>query len=294
MGGKEQDGNENGEEPKEQDAMKEDGNSSQMDERDNQRKEDQAKPSDEEQNGEQNKEQDEEIENQDENKEQDEEIKDPDENKERNEENHEEEIQVDREEIQNNSMTEKIVMTPQKIHSVNHIILARLLGNIVWPEESPQKKNRPKRKDGKQREHLPHSATSAKWLSYWEGLEEEKTKKEEKKIKKAAREEKKKPRTVKGKKLGQTSSSKKKPDWMCPKCKGSFNMDVAMCNCRKWIGPCHDCDNWYHRNCISKKLVLEFGLDDLSDIEESDFVCDTCFGLSDEEFGVFELESDNE
>ncbi|KAG8292195.1 hypothetical protein J6590_045865 [Homalodisca vitripennis] len=54
------------------------------------------------------------------------------------------------------------------------------LGNIIWPEESPQKKNRSTRKGGKGKEGLSHSATSAKWLNYWEGIEGEKKKKEEK------------------------------------------------------------------------------------------------------------------
>lgn len=43
-----------------------------------------------------------------------------------------------------------------------------------------------------------------------------------------------------------------------------------------------------------KKIVSEFGLHDISDDEESDFVCDLCFGVSDEELDILCAESDDE
>lgn len=95
-------------------------------------------------------------------------------------------------------------------------------------------------------------------------------------------------------KLDQLSTSKTNEDWICPKCKGSFNMDIEMCNGRKWIIPCNDCENWYHKNCVSKKILSEFGLHDISDDEESDFVCVLCFGVSDEEMDILCAESDAE
>lgn len=49
-----------------------------------------------------------------------------------------------------------------------------------------------------------------------------------------------------------------------------------MGNGRKWFGSCTSCDGWYHKQCLSKKLILD---DD--DDEEADFVCDACFRNSD-------------
>lgn len=88
---------------------------------------------------------------------------------------------------------------------------------------------------------------------------------------------------------------KNKQDWLCPKCKGSYNADVEMSNGQKWIGPCSDCNSWYNQACVSKKIIDEFGLNDISNDEDSDFVCDTYFGQSeDEDLGTFDLDPEDE
>lgn len=71
-------------------------------------------------------------------------------------------------------------------------------------------------------------------------------------------------------------------------------MDVEMSNGRKWVGPCNDCQSWYHKNCISRKLIQEFALDDLSDDEDTDFVCDMCFGNSDDDINLLGDIDDND
>lgn len=68
-----------------------------------------------------------------------------------------------------------------------------------------------------------------------------------------------------------------------------------MSNGRKWTGPCSDCNSWYNQACLSKKIIDEFGLNDISDDKDSDFVCDTCFGQSeDENLGTFNLDPEDE
>lgn len=64
-----------------------------------------------------------------------------------------------------------------------HISLA-FLGHIVWPTESPGKKNRPPGKNSageKKKEKLPYAATIRKWMAYWEDVDEKKIQKEEEK-----------------------------------------------------------------------------------------------------------------
>lgn len=73
----------------------------------------------------------------------------------------------------------------------------------------------------------------------------------------------------------------KKKDWICPRCKRSYNKDVGMCNGREWVGPCNQCGVWYHKRqslILSQYQLTEFGLLETSfNDDETDFICDTCF-----------------
>lgn len=68
-----------------------------------------------------------------------------------------------------------------------------------------------------------------------------------------------------------------------------------MCNGREWVGPCIQCDVWYHKNCVSKKILTEFGLLETSfNDDETDFICDTFFGDTDDELEVDFMENLND
>lgn len=68
-----------------------------------------------------------------------------------------------------------------------------------------------------------------------------------------------------------------------------------MCNGREWVGPCNQCDVWYHKNGVSKKILTEFGLLETSfNDDETDFICDTCFGDTDDELEVDFMENLND
>lgn len=79
-----------------------------------------------------------------------------------------------------NEIEIKIVVTLVKIPECKskHISPA-FLGHIVWPTESPGKKNRPPGKNSageKKKEKLPH-ATGRKQMAYWEDVDEKKIQK---------------------------------------------------------------------------------------------------------------------
>lgn len=68
-----------------------------------------------------------------------------------------------------------------------------------------------------------------------------------------------------------------------------------MCNGREWVGPCIQCDVWYHKNCVSKKILTEFGhLETSFNDDETDVICDTSFGDTDDELEVNFLENLND
>lgn len=176
---------------------------------------------------------------------------------------------------------ETTVKTPVKIPLCKKNISPAFLGNVIWPTESPNKSKKNTNND-LPKERLPHAASSKRWIDYWEKQDEKKEQKQR------MREEKAKERREKKEKKGETTKKKigKRKDWTCPRCKGSYNDDVEMCNGRIWIGPCSECNAWYHKNCVSKKILSEFGLKDSCNDEETDFVCDTCFGDTDDEMGA--------
>lgn len=76
------------------------------------------------------------------------------------------------------------------------------------------------------KERLPHAVSSKKWLAIGNHKKKKREEIQERERKAKERKEKKCKSSVK--KLS------KKKDWICPRCKGSYNKDVGMCNGREW------------------------------------------------------------
>lgn len=85
-----------------------------------------------------------------------------------------------------NQDPQSIVKTPKKTPECKQNVSPAFLNSLVWPTESPNKKNKKMNQNlNVTKERLPHAVSSKKWLGYWESQEEKKREENSRKGKKS-------------------------------------------------------------------------------------------------------------
>lgn len=141
-------------------------------------------------------------------------------------------------------------------------------GVSYWQEHESKDKN-PKSK--KQIQKPPSVISSEKWKAHFQRKEEEKFKKEEeKRIKRELREAKKESR------LNVKTPKNSGEDWICTKCKMSYNEEKSERIHNKWI-ECDNCKRTFHFKCIPKNYLNSWDITE-KDLDKGiiDFQCHVC------------------